>query len=109
MKVCGIYIDYKSLVGLFSEVRAVPPLVAARVQHWALVLNGYEYTMVYRDGQKNANADAMGHLPLPKMPEETLVSPKTIMPLDYLDNTIVTSESIKQWTRCDPVLSQALW
>ena len=108
-EVCGIYTDHKSLVGLFSEVRAVPPLAAACVQHWALMLTGYEYTIVYRDGQKNANADPMSRLPLPKMPEETLVPLETIMLLDHMDKTIITSESIKQWMRCDPVLFQALW
>ncbi len=103
-----VYTDHKPLVGLFSENKHVPLLAAARVQRWALILAGYEYTIVYREGKANANADAMSRLPLPEAPEQVPIPGETILLLEHMDSTLVTSEDIKQWTRGDPVMSQAL-
>ncbi|XP_056152686.1 pro-epidermal growth factor [Lampris incognitus] len=41
------YRDHKPLMSLFSETRCNPPLTSARIQHWALTLSAYKYTMVY--------------------------------------------------------------
>ena len=56
--------DHKPLLGLFNESRSVPHMASGRVQRWALILAAYEYTIVYKPGQANANADAFSRLPL---------------------------------------------
>ena len=43
-----IYSDHQPLKYLFSQV---PVMAASRIQHWALTLGGYQYTIQHRDGQ----------------------------------------------------------
>ena len=43
-----IYTDHKPLRYLFGENRAVLPMVAARIQRWALTLSAYSYKIAYR-------------------------------------------------------------
>ncbi|CAC5378002.1 unnamed protein product [Mytilus coruscus] len=59
-----IYTDHKPLIGLFNENKCIPPMAAARIQRWALTLSAYEYKIVYKEGKKNSNADALSRLPL---------------------------------------------
>lgn len=59
-----IYTDHKPLLGLFKPNRAIPTMAAARIQRWALILAGYEYEILYKEGKKNGNADCLSRLPL---------------------------------------------
>ena len=60
----AILTDHKPLLGLLDESHAIPSMTAARIQRWALLLAGYSYTLRYRPGKGNANADCMSRLPL---------------------------------------------
>lgn len=96
-----IYTDHKPLMSLFSETKCIPPLASARIQRWALTLSAYQYTIVYRAGKDNANADALSRLPLPETPTVTYVPPETVFSLERLAETPVKASCIKQWTERD--------
>lgn len=102
-----IYTDHKPLIGLFNENKSIPVMAAARIQRWALILSAYEYSIVYKEGSKNANCDALSRLPLPTKtePEE---STELVLLMEHMDSTPVTSDQIKTWTRKDPVLSRVV-
>ncbi|XP_039664152.1 uncharacterized protein K02A2.6-like [Perca fluviatilis] len=100
-RVFKIYTDHKPLMSLFSEKRCIPPLASARIQRWALLLSTYQYSIVYRAGKDNANADALSRLPLPETPVSAYV-----FSLEKLSQTPVKAGQIKQWTDRDPVLSK---
>ncbi|XP_036002862.1 uncharacterized protein K02A2.6-like [Fundulus heteroclitus] len=102
----AIFTDHKPLMGLFSELKAIPPMASARIQRWALTLSAYQYHIVYRAGRENGNADAFSRLPLPDTPGHTVFPPETVFLMDRLANTPVTAKQIKTWTERDPVLSQ---
>ncbi|XP_062374782.1 uncharacterized protein K02A2.6-like [Sardina pilchardus] len=101
-----IFTDHKPLMGLFSEIKGIPPMASARIQRWALTLSAYQYHIVYRAGSENANADAFSRLPLPETPGHTVFPPETVFLMDRLSNAPVTAKQIKTWTDRDPVLSQ---
>ena len=42
--------DHKPLTMIFWLKTGVPPIAAARLQHWALFLSAYSYTIVYKPG-----------------------------------------------------------
>ena len=58
--------DHKPLVPIFSETKATTVLAAGRIQRWAITLGAYSYTIRYKKGEENANADALSRLPLHK-------------------------------------------
>ena len=82
-------------------------MAAARLQRWALTLSAYEYSIVYREGRYHANADGLSRLPV-NCKIETDVPGETILLMEHMDLTPVTSRQIKTWTRKDPILSRVL-
>ena len=54
-----LYTDHKPLLGIFGEYKPIPTHSAARVQRWALIMAAYNYELLYRPGEQNANADGM--------------------------------------------------
>ena len=82
-------------------------MAAARIQRWALILAGYEYEILYKEGKKNGNADCLSRLPL----KETVGVPlpgETILLVERLDGTPVHAEEIEEWTQSDPLLRQVM-
>jgi len=102
-----IFTDHKPLVGLFNEIKPIPVMAAARLQRWALILSAYEYSIVYKEGKNNANADGLSRLPL-NYKTEPEVPGEMILLMEHMDLTPVTSRQIKSWTRKDPILSRVM-
>ncbi|KAI0209918.1 hypothetical protein LSAT2_005353, partial [Lamellibrachia satsuma] len=44
-------------------------------QRWALLVQGYDYELIYRPGANIANADALSRLPLPETVEVPVPEP----------------------------------
>ena len=103
-----IYTDHKPLLGLLNPERATPLMASSRMQRWALTLLGYEYDLLYRPGEQNANADALSRLPLPDLPETTPVPGDIVHLLETINASPVDAAKVKLWTTRDPVLSQVL-
>ena len=104
-----IITDHKPLVGLHREDKVIPAMAASRIQRWALTLSGYNYTIVYREGQDN-NADALNRLPIYENTEvKNSIPANTIMTIEHLEaNTPVTSKQIQKWTSKYKILSEVL-
>ena len=81
-------------------------MASARMIRWGLTLNAYDYSILYRPGQSNANADALSRLPLPDCPAQIPVPGDTVYLLNSLDSTVVSANEIRKWTAEDPVLSK---
>ncbi|KAK9529796.1 hypothetical protein VZT92_013867 [Zoarces viviparus] len=58
--------DHKPLLILFGEHKSLPPLAAARIQRWAIILSAYDYHIVYRKSEEHSNADGLSRCPLPE-------------------------------------------
>ena len=50
--------DHKPLVTLFGHNKTIPPLAAARLQRWAIILSAYAYEIEYKPTCQHANADS---------------------------------------------------
>ena len=103
-----IYSDHKPLQYLFSETRPVPPMASSRIQRWALTLSAYNYRIVFKSGDSQANADAFSRLPLSESTADVPVPGDTIFMLETLrtGDSPVTAAEIKSWTDKDPILSR---
>ena len=100
-----IYSDHKPLHHLFRETNAIPAMASARIQRWVLTLGAYNYSIMYKAGKLNANADLLSRLPLPETPLEIPVPQETILLMESFQQSPVTASQIKTWTNRDPVLS----
>ena len=91
-----ILTDHKPLERVFNPDKTTPQMAAARIQRWALILAAYTYSIQYKEGSQNANADALSRLPLPDTPTSTPVPGETILLMELLENTPVRAEEIKK-------------
>ena len=98
--------DHKPLQSLLNESKAIPTIASARIQRWALTLSMYEYTIKFKSGAANGNADALSRLPLPDTPAETPIPSELVLLLEHLSTGPLTAVQIKTMTRKDPILSR---
>ena len=80
-----IYSDHQPLSYLLNESKGVPAMAASRIQHWALTLSAYEYTIIYRPGKDQGHADALSRLPLPQTHTVVPVPGNLLLLLEHLD------------------------
>ena len=100
--------DHKPLLGLLKEDRPTSPQASARIKRWSLFLSGYEYTLMFRNTNAHANADALSRLPLPVEPAQTETPPELVLLAEHLADSPVTADDIRVWTRRDPKLSRVM-
>ena len=98
--------NHKPLQHLLEEMKGIPVMASARVQHWALTLSAYNYTVQYVPGEGNANADVFSHLPPSIHPGEVPMPQELVYLLEGLEISPVTVDQIRTWTDQDPVLAK---
>ena len=90
--------DHRPLCKIFGHDQGVPPLAAARMQRWALILSAYQYRIQYIPGEQNNCADCMFRLPLVKSSVDDDRTDKDVLALS-LHALPVTSSDIAKATR----------
>ena len=98
--------DHRPLIGLFNEQRPIPHEASSRFQRWALTLASYDYIIRYRSDEAHGNCDASSRLPFPAQQTKTPTPGEYVQLIQQLDDSPVTSERIRNWTRRDPILSR---
>ena len=98
--------DHRPLLGLFDERRPVPHKASGRIQRWALVLAGYNYTIRYRGSVTHENCDALSRLPLSTKPIVTPSPAEYVDLIEQLNESPVTAAHIHEWTLHDKTLSR---
>ena len=98
--------NHKPLTHIFSKSKATPTMASGRIQRWALILGAYSYTIQYRKGEENSNADALSRLPLAGPKKDPPKPTEMIHLMEYLDTSPVSSAQIRAWTERDPILSK---
>ena len=59
--------DHKPLLGIFKKDAPITEHISPRMNRWALMINAYNCTLIYRPGRLHGNADAFSRLPLPNV------------------------------------------
>ena len=106
-----LYTDHKPLTTILGSKQGVPPIAAARLQRWALLLSAYNYSIEFKSTSAHANADCLSRLPLPNSSTSSSVS-QTVSSADifvvrHIEALPVTVE-LRAATRCDTILSKVL-
>ena len=95
--------DHQPLVTILEPKTGVPPLAAARMQRWSLMLAAYQYEIEYRKSAEHANADALSRLVQASLEEQG--EEEEVYLISYLEELPVTARDIAAATRKDPVLA----
>ncbi|XP_061704165.1 uncharacterized protein K02A2.6-like [Cydia pomonella] len=97
--------DHKPLTYIFGDKVGIPVMAASRLQRWAVLLSGYDYTIEYVPSAKNC-ADALSRLPQAKAGEED-TGEKTY--LNFVEDFLpITNSDVKSATLKDRVLCRTL-
>ena len=56
--------DHKPLVTVLGPKKVIPPLSAARLQRWAIILAAYSCDIEWRPTHQHANIDGLSCLPV---------------------------------------------
>ncbi|KAI2668897.1 Transposon Tf2-6 polyprotein [Labeo rohita] len=97
--------DHKPLINLFNETKAIPQMGSPRVQRWAVMLQAYQYNIVYKPGKYHQNAYALSSLPIPGEGELDDTNDQMLM-MDLMDDSPVSAVQIRRWTSHDITLSK---
>ena len=100
--------DHKPLQSLLNESKPIPCMASARIQRWALTLATYEFTIKYKSGPGNSNADALSHLPLPATFSEVPIPSELVLLKEHMSSGPLTAAQVKAMTQRDPILSRVL-
>ncbi|GFR19651.1 uncharacterized protein K02A2.6 [Trichonephila clavata] len=92
--------DHKPLVSIFGSKRGLPVLAATRLLHYALILQSFEFDIIFRKTIEHGNADFLSRLP--KTSEELEVKDDiTIFQMSQIEALSVTSKELRQETGKD--------
>ena len=73
--------DHKPLKYILGETRGISPLA----QHWALTVSAYSYTICFKLGADNGNADGLNCSPVPNHIKEVSIPGDVLLLFRTLD------------------------
>ena len=100
--------DHKPLTTILAPSKSVPPLAAARLQRWALLLSSYDYRIVFRPTKAHANADGLSRLPVPYSNNEPYLPDPKLFNIQQIETLPLMAAQLKTATARDPDLSKVL-
>lgn len=98
--------DHKPLVSIFAPNKGISSLVATRMLHYALFLQGFQYDIKYKNTAEHGNADALSRLPLrsEELTENRIDLADVHELLSVISDLLVTIEQIAEATKVDTEL-----
>ena len=101
--------DHEPLVSIFSPVKSLPVMIAARLQRYTMFLAGHNYQIVYRNTRQHYNADGLSRLPgTTRRAADHGEEAVDVFYASVMAQLPVSAKQIETTTRQDPVLSQVL-
>ena len=100
--------DHRPLTTIFGPKKGVPPLAAARLQRWALLLSAYRYNIEFKPTLAHANADGLSRLPLKQKAATGNPPDPGVFNVRQLNVLPVTAKQLAAATCTDPVLGRVL-
>ena len=99
-------INHKPLLHILGEKCGIPQLAANRLQRWAVMLQGFDYSVEYVRGENHSNADGLSRLPLADV--EVSTEEVSYLHLGANEFLPVTPREIRRDSERDPVLGKVI-
>ena len=103
-----ILTDHKPLKTILDPKNTIPPLAAARMQRWALLLSAYVYNIQFQLTGSHGNADGLSCLPLATETPVVNSTDPTAFNVMQLNSLPIQVSEIRAATQTDEVLSKVL-
>ena len=100
--------DHKPLLSILGPHFGIPPLAAARMQRWAIILSAYQYELVFRSTTEHGNADVLSRLFLGQTACSSADACCHSMEFFESGQTLITFKDLQRETALDPILSLVL-
>ncbi|XP_024892655.1 uncharacterized protein K02A2.6-like, partial [Temnothorax curvispinosus] len=100
--------DHRPLTQIFSPTKGLPIYTAMRMQHYALILQGFCYKIKYRKSKLHSNADCLSRLPIPRNTDEIECEAVDEFQEATFDTLPITAAQVAAATREDKELSNLL-
>lgn len=98
--------DHRPLVQIFSPSKSLPVYSAMKMQHYAIFLQEFNYTIRYRKSEDHGNADCLSRLPLKNKRDGFDVA--NVFELNMLQTLPIDANSVAVETQKDMELSKLL-
>jgi len=102
-----LYTDHRPLVHIFAPSKSLPVYSAMRMQHYALFLRGFNYTIKYKNTKLHSNADCLSRLPIAKS-ERYEYDVIDAFQIDTIQSLPITFEELVTATKQDTQLRKIL-
>jgi transposase InsO family protein len=108
--------DHKPLLSIFGSKKGIPVYSANRLQRWATILLGYDFTIQYRHTEEFGQADGLSRL----INNHHVEQEDTVIAAISMENDVrrllsdavrglpVTAADVRRATDSDPVLKQTI-
>ena len=73
-------------------------MASVQMQRWASLSL---YSIKFKSGNKQGNADTLGRFPLPECPPSILIPPETVTAMEHLTQILLTAAKLTQQTDHD--------
>ena len=100
--------DHQPLISIFGPKKGIPATTAARMQRYALFLQGHDYDIEFKSSKSHANCDGLSRLPYSQTEDLPDSDSIEIYNLSQIDSLPVSTSDVKRETRRDPTLSKVL-
>ena len=97
--------DHQPLTTILNPKKGLPPMTTARLQRYAIFLQGYDFDICFRNTSLHANADAPSRLPWETM-EEVEIDEDASSSVMKLELLLITASQLKEATWNDLTLSK---
>lgn len=99
--------DHKPLVSIFGENKGLPIMAAARMQRWAFILSGFNYTIKYISGNSNC-ADNLSRIAQTQSLQINSIDFSYVNSIENENPLNISFKNIAIETRRDPILSKLI-
>ena len=100
--------DHKPLLTILGPKKEIPPLAAARLQRWAVLLSTFSYDIKFKSTHDHGNVDGLSRLPIPKITQEGETHEVSLFNIAQINFLPVTATQVSKETQTDPCLSKIL-
>ncbi|KAJ1519211.1 hypothetical protein ONE63_011183 [Megalurothrips usitatus] len=95
--------DCEAISRIFSPSKSLPVRTGHRLQHWATILQAYDYKLVHKKAEHLVVADALSRLPSPARIEDIQINALNVKVATEIP---LTCDKIAVETQSDPVLQK---